>query len=169
MLRGLLDLVGHPLAEIAVFGLGLVFLHKRDARPAVRNAVAVENSQVHEIIAKDMGDDRGERLSAVKVRKAVVAGKAGRREPDDAADSRKNFGHGEKSLGMLRPRAVQEMICAMSTAWERGVASAVHSVPDACITDVGDSYASIFARRRHRQGPVAAPIMRFATIRREWP
>jgi hypothetical protein len=29
----------------------------------MRNAIAVENSQVHQIIAKNMGDDRSERLS----------------------------------------------------------------------------------------------------------
>jgi hypothetical protein len=69
-----------------VFGLGLAFLHKLDAGSAMRNAVAIENGQVHEIIAKDMGDDRGERLSAVNVRKAVVASKARRREPHNAAD-----------------------------------------------------------------------------------
>jgi hypothetical protein len=34
----------------------------------VRNAVAIANRQVHQIIAKDMGDDRGERLSAVGCR-----------------------------------------------------------------------------------------------------
>jgi hypothetical protein len=42
LLRGLPDLVRHPGAEIAVFGLRLVRLHKRDAGPAVRNAVAIE-------------------------------------------------------------------------------------------------------------------------------
>jgi hypothetical protein len=71
------ELVGHPLAEIAVFGL----VHKLDAGSAVGNAVAIENGQVHQLIAKDVADDRGERLSAVNVRKAIVAGKAGRREP----------------------------------------------------------------------------------------
>jgi hypothetical protein len=49
------DLVRHPLTEIAVFGIVLTFLQKRDAGSAVRNAVAVANSQVREIIAKDMG------------------------------------------------------------------------------------------------------------------
>jgi hypothetical protein len=74
MLCRLPDLVRHPLTVIAVLGLGLGSLHKRDAGSAVRNAVAVENSQVHEIIAEDMGDDRGERLSAVDVRKEPVTG-----------------------------------------------------------------------------------------------
>jgi hypothetical protein len=74
-------------------GLGLAFLHKRDAGSAVRNAVAIENSQVHEIIAKDMSHDRRERLSAVNVRKEPVAIQARRREPDNAANSRENFGH----------------------------------------------------------------------------
>jgi hypothetical protein len=41
----------------------------------VRNAVAIENRQVDQRIVKNMGDDRGERLSAVNVRKAIVAGK----------------------------------------------------------------------------------------------
>jgi hypothetical protein len=92
VLRGLLDLVGHPLAEIAVFRLGLAVLHKWDAGSAVRNAVAVKNSQVHEIIAKEMGDDRSERLSAVNVSKEPIAVLARRREPHNAADSRKNLG-----------------------------------------------------------------------------
>ena len=43
VLRGLPDLVGHPLAEIAVFGLVLARLDKRDAGSAVGNAVAIEN------------------------------------------------------------------------------------------------------------------------------
>jgi hypothetical protein len=76
MLRRLPDLVRHPGAEIAVFGLGLAFLHKRDAGSAMRNAVAIENGQVHQRVVENMSDDRGERLSAVNVRKAVVAGKA---------------------------------------------------------------------------------------------
>jgi hypothetical protein len=41
-----------------------------------------------------VGDDGSERLSAVDVGKAIVAGKARRREPHNAADSRKNLGHG---------------------------------------------------------------------------
>jgi hypothetical protein len=56
-----------------VFRLGLAFLHNGDAGSAVRDSVAVENSQVHQIIAKDMSDDRGERLSAVNVRKEPIA------------------------------------------------------------------------------------------------
>ena len=82
--------VRHPLTEIAVFGLVLARLHKSDASSAVGNAVAIENGQIHQRVVENMGDDRGERLSAVNVRKAVVAGKARRREPDDAADSREN-------------------------------------------------------------------------------
>jgi hypothetical protein len=35
-----------------------------------------------------------ERLSAVDMRKEPVTDKAGRREPHNAADSRKNLGHG---------------------------------------------------------------------------
>jgi hypothetical protein len=42
---------------------------------------AVENRQVHQLVAKDVADDRGKRLSAANVREAVVTGKAGRREP----------------------------------------------------------------------------------------
>jgi hypothetical protein len=42
---------------------------------AVGNAIAVEDGQVHQIIAKDVGDNRREGFSAVNVGKAVVAGK----------------------------------------------------------------------------------------------
>jgi hypothetical protein len=76
LLRSLPDLVGHPLAEIAVFGLGLAFLHKRDAGSAVRHAVAIENGQVHEPVVENVSHDRRERLSAVDMHKAPVAGKA---------------------------------------------------------------------------------------------
>jgi hypothetical protein len=69
-------LVGHPGAEIAVFGLGLAFLHKRDAGSAVRHAVAIENGQVHEPVVENVSHDRRERLSAVDMHKAPVAGKA---------------------------------------------------------------------------------------------
>ena len=69
--------------------LGLAFLHKRDACSAVRHAVAIENGQVHQRVVENMRHDSGERLSAVNVRKAIVAGKARRREPDHAAYSRK--------------------------------------------------------------------------------
>jgi len=88
-------------------------LHKLDAGSAVRHAVAIENGPVHQLIAKDVGDDRGERLSAVDVRKAIVAGKARRREPDDAAHSRNDFG--QRFLVVLFRNAEQtppeEMIC----------------------------------------------------------
>jgi hypothetical protein len=72
----LADLVGHPLAEIAVFGVGLVRLHKRDGDSAAGNAVAIENGQVHRLVANDVRDDRGERLSAVDMGKEPVAGKS---------------------------------------------------------------------------------------------
>ena len=75
-----------------MFGLGLAFLHKRNAGPAVRRAVAVENGQVHQSVAENVRDDRGEWLSAVDKRKAPIAGKARRREPHNGADSRENFG-----------------------------------------------------------------------------
>jgi hypothetical protein len=108
------NLVRHPRTEIAVFWLGLASLHKRDAGSAMRNAVAIENGDVHQRVVKNMSDDRGERLSPVNVRKAVVAGKAGRREPDNAADSRKNLSHGsislDESFGCFRPTAAREMI-----------------------------------------------------------
>ena len=74
MLRRLPDLVRHPLAEIAVFGLVLARLHKPDAGSAVGNAVAIENGQVHQLVVENMRDDRGERLSAVDMRKAPVTG-----------------------------------------------------------------------------------------------
>ena len=74
-LGSLPDLVRHPLTEIAVLGLLLAPLHERDAGPAMGNAVAIENSQVHEAVAKDMSDDRGERLPAVNVGKESIAGK----------------------------------------------------------------------------------------------
>jgi hypothetical protein len=45
----------------------------------VRHAVAIENGQVHQRVVENMGDDRGERLSAVDMRKAPVAGQAGTR------------------------------------------------------------------------------------------
>jgi hypothetical protein len=86
VLRGLPDLVGHPGAEIAVFGLGVVRLHKRDAGSALRHAVAIENGQVHQPVVENMSDDRGERLSAVDMRAAPLTGKAGRREPDEAGE-----------------------------------------------------------------------------------
>ena len=76
MLRGLPDLVGHPFAEIAVIGLGLARLHKRDAGSAERRSVAIENREVHQAVVENMRHDRGERLSAVNVGKAIVAGKA---------------------------------------------------------------------------------------------
>ena len=71
--------------------LGLTFLHKRDAGSAVGLAVAIENRQVHQRVVENVSDDRGERLSAVDMRKAPVTGKSGRREQDDAVDSRENF------------------------------------------------------------------------------
>jgi hypothetical protein len=42
------------------------------------NAVAIENGQVHHTSAswKKMGDDRGQQLSVVNVRKAILAGKS---------------------------------------------------------------------------------------------
>jgi len=85
--------------------LGLPFLHKRDAGSTVRLAVAIENGQGHQHVVENVSDDRGERLSAVDMRKAPVTGKAGRREPDDAAGSRENFSHGSilsVELRMLR-------------------------------------------------------------------
>ena len=57
-----------------------------------------------------MGDDRGEQLTTVNVRKAVVAGKARRREPHNAADSRKILVM-EGSRLMSFPIAAPEMIC----------------------------------------------------------
>ena len=111
--RGLPDLVRHPLAELAVRQPRLAFLHKRDASSAVRLAVAIENGEVHQRVVEDVSDDRGERLSAVDMGKAPVTGKAGRREPDDAADSRENPSHGGfSSLGSgRRPNTSEEMIC----------------------------------------------------------
>jgi hypothetical protein len=97
-----------------VFGLGLAFLHKRDAGSAVRLSVAIENGQVHQRVVENVSDDRGERLSAVDVRKVPVAGKAGRREQNDAADSRKNLSHGsipfDESFGCFGGTAAPEMI-----------------------------------------------------------
>ena len=52
VLRRLPDLVGHPGAEMAVFGLGLVSLHERDAGTAVGHADAIENGQVHERVVE---------------------------------------------------------------------------------------------------------------------
>ena len=52
-------------------GLGLVSLHKRDACTAVGHAVAIENGQVHERVVEDVSHDRGERLSAVDMRKSA--------------------------------------------------------------------------------------------------
>jgi hypothetical protein len=91
VLRGLPDLVGHPGAEIAVLRLRFAFLHKRDAGSAVRLSVAIENGQVHERVAENVSDDRGEWLSAVDMCKAPIAGKARRREPQNAANSRSNL------------------------------------------------------------------------------
>ena len=54
-LRRLPDLVRHPLTEIAVFGLGLARVDKRDAGSAVGNAVAIENRQVDQRIVKKHG------------------------------------------------------------------------------------------------------------------
>jgi hypothetical protein len=48
-------------------------------------------SYVHQRFAENVSDDRGERLLAFDMRKAPVAGKAGRREPHYAADSRTRF------------------------------------------------------------------------------
>jgi hypothetical protein len=93
VLRGLSKLVRHPLAKIAMLQLGLAFLHKRDAGPAVRHAVAIENGQVHQRVIENVSDDRGERLSTVDMSKATVTAKTGRREQDDATDSRNDFGH----------------------------------------------------------------------------
>ena len=69
------NLVRHPLTEVAVIRLVRARLHKRDAGPAVRNAVAIENRQVHKPVAKDVSDERRERLSAVNVGKEPIAGK----------------------------------------------------------------------------------------------
>jgi hypothetical protein len=112
MLRGLPDLVGHPGAEIAVFGLGLAFLHKRDGGPAVRRAVAIENGQVHQRIVENVRDDRGERLPAGDMCKAAIASKSRRLEPDNAADSREDLSHGASSfegLGCFGRTAAPEM------------------------------------------------------------
>ena len=57
-----LDLIRHPLTEIAVFGLSLACLHKRDAGSAERRAVAIENGEVHQPFVENMRHDRGERL-----------------------------------------------------------------------------------------------------------
>jgi hypothetical protein len=80
VLRGLTYLVGHPGAEIAVFGLGLAFLHKRDAGSAERRPVAIENGEVHQAVVENMSYDRRERLSAVDMRETPVASEARRRE-----------------------------------------------------------------------------------------
>lgn len=77
MLRGPPDLVRHPGAEIAVFGLVLAFLHKRDAGSAVRLSVAIENDQGLQRVVENVSDDRGERHSAVDMREAPVTCKAG--------------------------------------------------------------------------------------------
>jgi hypothetical protein len=66
--------LGTASTEITVFGLLLASLHKRDAGSAVGNAVAIENSQVHEPVAKDVSHDRRERLSAVDMSKEPIAG-----------------------------------------------------------------------------------------------
>jgi hypothetical protein len=58
-----------------MFGLGLACLHKRNARSAERRAVAIENREVHQGVVEHMRHDRGERLSAVDMRKAPLAGK----------------------------------------------------------------------------------------------
>jgi hypothetical protein len=57
-------------------------------------SVAIENGQVHQRVVENVSDDRRARLSAVDMRKAPVTGKARRREPHNAADGRKNLGHG---------------------------------------------------------------------------
>jgi hypothetical protein len=76
------------------------------------NAVAIESGNAHQRVVKS--DERGERLSAVNVRKAVVAGKARRRKPH-AANSRKNLSHGsipfDVSFGCFGGTAPPEMIC----------------------------------------------------------
>jgi hypothetical protein len=61
-----------------VLRLVLGFLQKRDAGSTVTRAVAIENGQVHQRVVENMRHDRGDRLSAVNVRKAIVAGKARR-------------------------------------------------------------------------------------------
>ena len=53
----------------------VAFLHKRDAGPAMRSSVAIENGQVHEPVAKDVSNDRREGLSAVDMDKEPIAGK----------------------------------------------------------------------------------------------
>ena len=82
--------------------LGLAFLHKWDAGSAVRLSVAIENGEVHERAAENVSDDRGERLSAVDMRKASVTGKAGGREPHNAADGRKDISHAGIPIRSLR-------------------------------------------------------------------
>jgi hypothetical protein len=78
------------------------------------NAVAIESGKAHQRVVKNMSDERGERLSAVNVRKAVVAGEARRRKPH-AANSRKNLSHGsipfDVSFGCFGGTAPPEMIC----------------------------------------------------------
>ena len=97
-----------------MFGLDLAFLHKRDAGSAVRLSVAIENGQVYQRVVENVSDDRGERLPAVDMRKAPVTGKAGRREPHNAADCRKNLSHGsipfDESFGCFGGTAAPEMI-----------------------------------------------------------
>jgi len=80
-------------ANVLIPSLAAVLPAQGRAESAVRHSDAIENGQVHEIIAKDMGDDRGERLSAANMRKDPVAVQAGRHEPEHAADSRKNLSH----------------------------------------------------------------------------
>ena len=62
----------------------------------------------------NVSDDRGQRLSAVDMRKAPVTGKAGGREPHNAADSRKILSHGsipfDESFGCFGGTAAPEMI-----------------------------------------------------------
>ena len=77
-----------------MFWLRLARLHQRDAGSAERRSVAIENREVHQGVVENMRHDRGERLSAVNVGKAIVAGEAGRRELDDAANGRKDLNHG---------------------------------------------------------------------------
>ena len=69
-----------------MFGLGLAFLHKRNAGSAGERAVAIENGQVHQRVVENVSHDRGERLPAVNMRKAFVTGKARRREQHNAAE-----------------------------------------------------------------------------------
>lgn len=96
-----------------MFWHGLAFLQERDTCSAVRLVVAIQNGQVHQLIAEDVGDDCGERLSAVDMGKAPVTGKAGRREQHNAADSRGDFGHRSFVVRFrdAEQTPAEEMIC----------------------------------------------------------